>query len=135
MALIFDSRSLAKIVNIDHLASLSRPELILLEEELVDAVANMDRSMVEVKSEKQQRGEKYDENWDRKVKRKQTVCKVFIEKIQSIVSNSTNSEFREAYERELQKLIEQELGLDLLTEFKKEAAKNAAKTLAKNFIS
>lgn len=135
MALTFDSKSIAKLVNIDLLANLSRAELILLEEELVNAISNMDKSIRDVKHEKQESGDIYNENWERKVKRKQKICKVFVEKIQSIIANTSGSEFNEVYEQELRKLIELELGLEFMEALKKEAADNAAKKLAKTFIN
>ncbi len=135
MALTFDSKSIAKLVNIDLLANLSRAELVLLEEELVNAISNMDKSIRDVKHEKQESGDIYNENWERKVKRKQKICKVFAEKIQSIIANSSGSEFNEVYEQELRKLIELELGLEFMEALKKEAADNAAKKLAKTFIT
>ena len=73
MALTFDSKSIAKLVNIDLLANLSRAELVLLEEELVNAISNMDKSIRDVKHEKQESGDLYNENWERKVKRKQKI--------------------------------------------------------------
>ena len=65
----------------------------------------------------------------------QKICKVFIEKIQSIISNTTNSEFREVYEQELRRLVELELGLEFMEALKKEASDNAAQKLAKTFIN
>ncbi len=135
MALTFDSKSIAKLVNIDLLANLSRAELVLLEEELVNAISNMDKSIRDVKHEKQESGDIYNKNWEMKVKRKQKICKVFVEKIQSIIANSSGSEFNEVYEQELRKLIELELGLEFMEALKKEAADNAAKKLAKTFIT
>ena len=135
MALTFDSKAIAKVINIDYLANLSRPELVLLEEELVNAISNMDKSIHDIKHEKGKSWDLFEDNLERKVKRKQKICKVFIEKIQSIISNTTNSEFREVYEQELRRLIELELGIEFMEALKKEASDNAAQKLAKAFIN
>ena len=84
MPLQFKSKQIDKTVNIDELEKLRPSELLLLKDELQFAIKNMNSSLLEVAAQKKRDGEDYNQQWHRKVRRKQKVCQAFLEEIANL---------------------------------------------------
>ena len=100
MPLTFNSKQIDKVVSIDDVGSLSNPEVLLLKDELMTAIKSMDDYIKKFKQEKQ---EKYDKDWHKKVRRKQQVCKAFLSQLISLDHDETL--FRSIYDKHFSKII------------------------------
>tara|TARA_B100001057_G_scaffold96230_1_gene92786 strand:+ start:394 stop:789 length:396 start_codon:yes stop_codon:yes gene_type:complete len=78
MALNFYSKQLAKEISLDKLTEVKGAELIILKDELEYAIGSMDKSLIEIKAQKERDNEPYDQEWHQRVRRKQKVCEAFL---------------------------------------------------------
>ena len=78
MALNFYSKQLAKEISLDGLTEVKGAELIILKDELEYAIGSMDKSLIEIKAQKERDNEPYDQEWHQRVRRKQKVCEAFL---------------------------------------------------------
>ena len=78
MALNFYSKQLAKEISLDELTEVKGAELIILKDELEYAIGSMDKSLIEIKAQKERDNEPYDQEWHQRVRRKQKVCEAFL---------------------------------------------------------
>jgi len=125
MALTFHSKSIKKLVDIDVVQHLSNPELRLLKEELEKAIITMEKSLGNIAYEKHVSGETYNENWHLRVKRKQEICGVFLEKIETVFDEKNNTLFRTIFNKHFHNLL-----LELITLDQYETLERQAKDLA-----
>ena len=125
MALTFHSKSIKKLVDIDGVQHLSNPELRLLRDELKRAVITMEESLGNIAYEKHVAGETYNEAWHLRVKRKQEICGVFLEKIETTIDDKNNTLFRTIFNKHFHNLL-----LELITLDQYEAIERQAKDLA-----
>ena len=125
MALTFNSKSIKKIVDIDGVQHLSNPELKLLQDELKRAVITMEESLGNIAYEKHVSGESYNEDWHLRVKRKQQICRAFLEKIEITFDEKNNTLFRTIFNKHFHNLL-----LEMITLDQYEALERQAKDLA-----
>ena len=125
MALTFNSKSIKKLVDIDDVQHLSSPELRLLRDELKRAVITMEESLGNIAYEKHVAGETYNEAWHLRVKRKQEICGVFLEKIEITFDEKNNTLFRTIFNKHFHNLL-----LELITLDQYETLERQAKDLA-----
>ena len=112
MALTFNSKSIKKVVDIDNIQHLSPPELRLLKEELDRAIITMEESLGNIAYEKHVSGETYNEDWHLRVKRKQQICGAFLEKIETIFDEQSNTLFRKTFNKHFHNLLLEMITLD-----------------------
>ena len=125
MALTFNSKSIKKLVDIDDVQHLSSPELRLLRDELKRAIITMEESLGNIAYEKHVTGETYNEAWHLRVKRKQEICGVFLEKIEITFDEKNNTLFRTIFNKHFHNLL-----LELITLDQYETLERQAKDLA-----
>jgi len=125
MSLTFTSKSIKKLVDIDDVQHLSNPELRLLRDELKRAIITMEESLGNIAYEKHVAGETYNEAWHLRVKRKQEVCGVFLEKIEITFDEKNNTLFRTIFNKHFHNLL-----LELITLDQYETLERQAKDLA-----
>ena len=125
MALTFNSKTIKKVVSFDDLEKLSNPELDLLEEELATAIKTMNESMASITHEKYLQGQEVNSDWLVKIKRKEQICKTFLEKIQTNIALNKSEFVRQKYQQNLNKLLQEILGKEQYEELKSKA-KNLA---------
>ena len=125
MALTFNSKSIKKLVDIDDVQHLSSPELRLLRDELKRAIITMEESLGNIAYEKHVAGETYNEAWHLRVKRKQEICGVFLEKIEITFDEKNNTLFRTIFNKHFHNLL-----LELITLDQYETLERQAKDLA-----
>ena len=125
MSLTFNSKSIKKLVDIDTIQHLSNPELRLLRDELKRAVITMEESLGNIAYEKHVAGETYNEAWHLRVKRKQEICGVFLEKIEITFDEKNNTLFRTIFNKHFHNLL-----LELITLDQYETLERQAKDLA-----
>ena len=125
MALTFNSKSIKKLVDIDGVQHLSNPELRLLQDELKRAIKTMEESLGNIAYEKHVTGETYNEAWHLRVKRKQEICGVFLEKIETTIDDKNNTLFRTIFNKHFHNLL-----LELITLDQYETLERQAKDLA-----
>ena len=124
MALTFNSKSIKKLVDIDDVQHLSSPELRLLRDELKRAIITMEESLGNIAYEKHVTGETYNEAWHLRVKRKQEICGVFLEKIEITFDEKNNTLFRTIFNKHFHNLL-----LELITLDQYETLERQAKDL------
>tara|TARA_B100000902_G_C27127111_1_gene821702 strand:- start:536 stop:928 length:393 start_codon:yes stop_codon:yes gene_type:complete len=125
MSLTFTSKSIKKLVDIDDVQHLSIPELRLLRDELKRAIITMEESLGNIAYEKHLAGETYNEAWHLRVKRKQEICGVFLEKIEITFDEKNNTLFRTIFNKHFHNLL-----LELITLDQYETLERQAKDLA-----
>ena len=129
MALTFSSKSIKKIVDIDDVQHLSIPELRLLRDELKRAVITMEESLGNIAYEKHLTGETYNEAWHLRVKRKQEICGVFLEKIEITFDEKNNTLFRTIFNKHFHNLLLEVITLDQYETLERQAKDLAFKEL------
>ena len=129
MALTFSSKSIKKIVDIDGVQHLSIPELRLLRDELKRAVITMEESLGNIAYEKHLTGETYNEAWHLRVKRKQEICGVFLEKIEITFDEKNNTLFRTIFNKHFHNLLLEVITLDQYETLERQAKDLAFKEL------
>ena len=129
MALTFHSKSIKKLVDIDVVQHLSNPELRLLKEELEKAIITMEKSLGNIAYEKHVSGETYNENWHLRVKRKQEICGVFLEKIETVFDEKNNTLFRTIFNKHFHNLLLELITLDQYETLERQAKDSAFKEL------
>ena len=125
MALTFHSKSIKKLVDIDDVQHLTIPELRLLRDELTRAIITMEESLGNIAYEKHISGETYNEDWHLRVKRKQQICRAFLEKIEITFDEKNNTLFRTIFNKHFHNLL-----LEMITLDQYEALERQAKDLA-----
>ena len=125
MSLTFTSKSIKKLVDIDDVQHLSIPELRLLRDELKRAIITMEESLGNIAYEKHVAGETYNEAWHLRVKRKQEICGVFLEKIEITFDEKNNTLFRTIFNKHFHNLL-----LEMITLDQYETLERQAKDLA-----
>ena len=78
MALNFYSKQLGKEICLDALSEIKGAELIILKDEIEYAIDSMNKSLIEIKAQKERDNEPYDNEWHQRVRRKQKVCEAFL---------------------------------------------------------
>ena len=129
MALTFNSKSIKKVVDIDGVQHLSNPELRLLRDELKRAVITMEESLGNIAYEKHLTGETYNEAWHLRVKRKQEICGVFLEKIEITFDEKNNTLFRTIFNKHFHNLLLEVITLDQYETLERQAKDLAFKEL------
>ena len=129
MALTFHSKSIKKLVDIDVVQHLSNPELRLLKEELEKAITTMENSLGNIAYEKHVSGETYNEDWHLRVKRKQEICGVFLEKIETVFDEKNNTLFRTIFNKHFHNLLLEVITLDQYETLERQAKDLAFKEL------
>ena len=129
MALTFNSKSIKKVVDIDNIQRLSPPELRLLKEELNRAIITMQESLGNIAYEKHLAGETYNEAWHLRVKRKQEICGVFLEKIEITFDEKNNTLFRTIFNKHFHNLLLEVITLDQYETLERQAKDLAFKEL------
>ena len=129
MALTFSSKSIKKIVDIDDVQHLSIPELRLLRDELKRAIITMEESLGNIAYEKHLTGETYNEAWHLRVKRKQEICGVFLEKIEITFDEKNNTLFRTIFNKHFHNLLLEVITLDQYETLERQAKDLAFKEL------
>ncbi len=129
MSLTFDSKSIKKLVDIDSVQDLSIPELRLLRDELKRAIITMEESLGNIAYEKHVSGETYNEDWHLRVKRKQEVCGVFLEKIEITFDEKNNTLFRTIFNKHFHNLLLEVITLDQYETLERQAKDLAFKEL------
>ena len=129
MALTFSSKSIKKIVDIDDVQHLSIPELRLLRDELKRAIITMEESLGNIAYEKHLTGETYNEAWHLRVKRKQEICGVFLEKIEITFDEKNNTLFRTIFNKHFHNLLLEMITLDQYETLERQAKDLAFKEL------
>ncbi len=132
MALTFNSKTIQKIVNIDDLGKLSKPELDLVEKELERAIKNIDESIASITHEKYLQGQEVNPDWLIKTKRKQQICNTFLEKIQTNIALNKSEFIRQKYQQNLDKLLQEVLGEEQYEKLKSKAKNLAFDEVMKN---
>tara|TARA_R100000329_G_scaffold21707_1_gene21025 strand:- start:344 stop:736 length:393 start_codon:yes stop_codon:yes gene_type:complete len=125
MSLTFDSRSIKRVVLLDHLDALSPPEVQLLREELITAIDSMESNMGNIAYEKHLSGNTGDRDWQIRIRRKQEVCRVFLDKIKTVFDSNGQNLFRETFNKHFRWLL-----LEVISEEKYDQIKQKAKELA-----
>ena len=129
MALTFNSKSIKKLVDIDVVQHLSNPELRLLRDELKRAIITMEESLGNIAYEKHVTGETYNEAWHLRVKRKQEICGVFLEKIEITFDEKNNTLFRTIFNKHFHNLLLEVITLDQYETLERQAKDLAFKEL------
>ena len=129
MSLTFSSKSIKKIVDIDDVQHLSIPELRLLRDELKRAIITMEESLGNIAYEKHVAGETYNEAWHLRVKRKQEICGVFLEKIEITFDEKNNTLFRTIFNKHFHNLLLEVITLDQYETLERQAKDLAFKEL------
>mgnify|MGYP003131733088 FL=1 len=129
MALTFTSKSIKKLVDIDDVQHLSIPELRLLRDELKRAIITMEESLGNIAYEKHVAGETYNETWHLRVKRKQEICGVFLEKIEITFDEKNNTLFRTIFNKHFHNLLLEMITLDQYETLERQAKDLAFKEL------
>ena len=123
MSLTFDSRSIKRVVLLDHIDGLSPPEIQLLREELIAAIESMESSLGTIAFEKHL-SNTTDRDWKIRIRRKQEVCRVFLDKIKTVFDGNDQNLFRETFNKHFRWLL-----LEIISEEKYEKIKQQAKDL------
>ena len=129
MSLTFTSKSIKKLVDIDDVQHLSIPELRLLRDELKRAIITMEESLGNIAYEKHLTGETYNEAWHLRVKRKQEICGVFLEKIEITFDEKNNTLFRTIFNKHFHNLLLEVITLDQYETLERQAKDLAFKEL------
>ncbi len=129
MSLTFNSKSIKKLVDIDSVQDLSIPELRLLRDELKRAIITMEESLGNIAYEKHVAGETYNEAWHLRVKRKQEICGVFLEKIEITFDEKNNTLFRTIFNKHFHNLLLEVITLDQYETLERQAKDLAFKEL------
>ena len=129
MSLTFTSKSIKKLVDIDDVQHLSIPELRLLRDELKRAIITMEESLGNIAYEKHVAGETYNEAWHLRVKRKQEICGVFLEKIEITFDEKNNTLFRTIFNKHFHNLLLEVITLDQYETLERQAKDLAFKEL------
>jgi len=124
MSLTFDSRSIKRVVLLDHIDGLSPPEIQLLREELIAAIESMESNLGTIAYERHLSGTEKDRDWQIRIRRKQEVCRVFLEKIKTVFDGNDQNLFRETFNKHFRWLL-----LEIISEEKYEKIKQQAKDL------
>ena len=132
MALTFNSKTIKKVVNIDDLGKLSKPELDLVEKELERAIKTIDESIASITHEKYLQGQEVNTDWLIKTKRKQQICNTFLEKIQTNIALNKSEFIRQKYQQNLDKLLQEVLGKEQYEKLKSKAKNLAFDEVMKN---
>jgi hypothetical protein len=130
MSLTFDSRSIKRVVLLDHLDALSPPESQLLKEELTKAIDSMEVYLGNIAHEKFLAGDTHNQDWQIRIRRKQEVCRVFLDKMQTLDHDlSSNNQFRKLYDKHFRWLLLEVMTEERYEQIRCQAIKLASKEL------
>jgi O-acetyl-ADP-ribose deacetylase (regulator of RNase III) len=132
MNLTFLSRSLSRTVDLDEIATLSRSNLRKLHAELLIAISAMDEHIAEPSWENKAA---YEE-WKKRAVRKRRICAAFETQVRYLLDapHQETDALQQAYQRHLERLVQEELGSVVFGEIKAEAQALARKELQNDVI-